>query len=106
MINITKAQGNQSTLKDGTLTDWTITLGEEELCSLPSHLSPEEFFHIRDAMHKLMLRAAKETREVEQQIAESRMQQVLETGNRQLNFLKQENEKLAEFVDTHTKEVA
>lgn len=106
MIDITKAQGNQTTFQDGTLSDWTITLGDEQLCSLPSHLSPEEFFHIRDVIHELMLRAAKDAREVEKRIAESKIAQILETGNRQLDFLKEENEKLAKFVDEQTKKVA
>ena len=101
MIDITKAQGNQTQRSDGTLSDWTVTLGDEELFSLPAKLTPEEFFEVRDAMHTMMLRAAEEMSELESQLCTVKIDKIVEVGDAKLNALKEENERLANAFEQH-----
>ena len=107
MIDITKAQANQTT-RNGIDEDWTVTLGEELLYTLPAHFSVQETFMIRDIVEKMMNRAAAETKEQEEQLCIVKMKRLTEHGDAKLDFLKAENIRLANALEQHmiTNEVA
>ena len=100
MIDIMAAQANQTTTEQGS-SDWTVTLGDELLYSLPSHYDHTEVFAIRDIVHKMMERAKAEMQEREQQLCIVKMKRLVELGDAKLDYLKEENEKLATALEQH-----
>ena len=100
MIDITKAQANQQSV-NGVDKDWVVTLDGEVLYTLPAYIKPEDTFIIRDAIEKVVNIAAAEVKEQEQQLCMVKINRVVENGNEQLNFLKDENERLATALEKH-----
>jgi hypothetical protein len=106
MIDITKAQANQTT-RSGVDSDWTVTLDGEQLYALPAHFTVQETFMIRDIVEKMMKRAAEEMKQQEQQLCLVKLKRLTEHGDAKLNALAAENERLAKFVEQHiNREVA
>lgn len=98
MIDITKAQANQTTT-NGVNGDWSVTLDGDELYKLPEYFSVQDTFLVRYVIEKMMALASEDTRNQEQQLAMVKMERVVSKGNTQLNLLKQENERLADVLE-------
>lgn len=106
MIDITKAQANQTT-RNGVNEDWTITLDGEELYTLPAHFTVQETFIVRGIIEDMMKRASDEMKEQEQQLCLVKLDHLMKHGDAKLNALAAENERLSEFVEQHiNREVA
>lgn len=99
MINITQAQANQTTT-NGVNSEWTVTLGKEELYRLPEHFSVQETFMVRDIVEKMMKRAEEETKEQEQQLSLVKLNYIVSNGDTKLEGLKRENLRLAQTLET------
>ena len=102
MIDITRAQANQST-HNGVNGDWIVTLEGEKIYTLPAHYSPQETFMIRDIIEKMMKKAEVEIREEENLHFDYKSNKLTEQNNAVLNELKAENERLATILDNHIK---
>lgn len=100
MIDITKAQANQSTTR-GVNSVWTITLDGEELYRLPEHFSVQDTFVVRDVVRAMMLRAAADTKAQEQALCAIKIERIVTHGDAKLDQLKAENERLAELLEAH-----
>lgn len=101
MIDITKAQTQQNSTH-GVAEDWVCTLDGEELYTLPAYIKPEDTFRIRDAIEKMMKRAAAEMRAQEEQLCLVKMNRLVEHGDAKLDALKAENERLATILENLT----
>ena len=102
MIDITRAQANQST-KNGINSDWVVTLESEKIYTLPAHYSAQETFVIRDIIEKMMEKAVVEVRNEENLHFDHKSNKLAEQYSAVLNELKAENERLATILDQHTK---
>lgn len=96
MIDITRAQANQST-RSGVNSEWTVTLEGEELYKLPSHFTAQETFEMRDIIQKMMGLASNEAREHEKARCDVRLGQYVVA----IDWLKAENERLAVILQNH-----
>lgn len=100
MIDITKAQAEQSTVK-GSHEDWIVSLDGEELYKLPAHFTVADTFIVRDVVEAMMKRAEKETKEQEQQMSIIKMQRLVTQVDAQLEALKQENIRISNVLQQH-----
>jgi hypothetical protein len=100
MINITKAQANQTTT-NGTNEDWTVTLGGETLYKLPANFTVQDTFLVRDIVEKMMERATKEALDQAKQLEIVKIERIVTNGDAQLNALKRENIRLSEILEQH-----
>ena len=101
MINLKNAGATRLTLKDGGYTDWSVTLDGEELYTLPSNFTAQNTFEIRRIIEKMMDYAHKQGLEEMKAKKDSEIEQILDTGNAQLNVLIDENEKIANALEKH-----
>jgi len=104
MIDITKAQANQTTT-NGIDGDWTVTLDGEELYKLPSHYTVQDTFLVRDIVESMMKVAEKGGMEFEKQLGLVKLQHVVSNGNAQLDSLKRENMRLSQILEQHIEAV-
>ena len=102
MIDITRAQANQST-HNGVNGDWEVTLEGDKIYTLPARLSPQETFMIRDIIEKMMKKAVMDVKESEKVNYDGRINKLTENRDAALNELKAENERLATILDQHIK---
>ena len=100
MIDITRAQGNQSTT-NGISGDWKVTLDGEELYKLPAHYSPQETFMIRDIIEKMMKLAVAESQEEAKLQCDVRIASMTSHSDVVQTELIAENLRLATILDTH-----
>lgn len=98
MIDITKAQANQTT-REGVDGEWTVTLDGKTLYKLPAHFTVQETFAVRGIVEKMMNMAADETKAQQQQYWTARIEQITTNGDAKLNALAAENVRLAEFIE-------
>lgn len=98
MIDITKAQANQTTT-NGINGEWTITLDGEILYRLPENFTVQDTFLIRDIIEQMMSKASEEMRKQEQQLCLVKMNKVVANGDAQLDSLKRENIRLSETLE-------
>lgn len=96
MIDITRAQANQSTI-NGVDEDWIVTLEDEEIYKLPAKLTPQETFDIRDIIEKMMNIARQE----EQKKGDEKIAEVIKNGDAVLDSLKDENIRLSTVLEEH-----
>ena len=101
MINIKDSAAKQLTMQDGTLTDWKVTLDGEELYTLPSNFTVQNTFEIRRIIEKMMDYAHTQGMLKMQDIKDKEIEQILETGNTQLNALIEHNDSLAGALERH-----
>lgn len=100
MIDIATSQANQTGTESG-LSDWTVTLGDELLYSMPSHFTVQDTFLVRGIVESMMKRAETETKESEQQLCLIKMEHIVKHGDGKLAMLKDENERLATALEQH-----
>lgn len=98
MIDITKAQANQTTT-NGVNGEWIVTLEGEELYRLPEHFTVQETFMIRDIIQNMMAKASDEMKQQEQQLCLVKMNHVVSNGDAKLDALKRENLRLADALE-------
>ena len=98
MIDITKAQANQTT-NNGVHEDWVVTLDNEVLYKLPAHFSVQETFFVRDIIEVMMKKAAEEAREQVIQLSMVKENRIVSNGNAQLEVLKNENARLSMILE-------
>ncbi len=101
MLDITRAQTQQNST-NGVAEDWVCTLDGEELYTLPAYIKAEDTFRIRDAIEKMMKRAAAEMKVQEEQLCLVKMNRLTEHGDAKLDALKAENERLATILENLT----
>ena len=95
MIDINRAGMNQSTFPNGLNSDWSVTLDKEELFTLSKDYTVAQMFEIRDVIKKMMDLAHKQGTDEAKALANVTLNRVVENGNKQLDALKAENERLA-----------
>ena len=100
MIDITRAQANQATIK-GINEDWIVTLDSEVLYKLPAHFTVQETFLIRDIIENMIKIAVEEATAQEQQLNLVKMKHVVAKGDAQLDALKRENMRLSNILEQH-----
>lgn len=100
MIDITKAQANQTT-REGVNSEWTVTLEDETLYKLPAHFTVQETFMVRGIVEKMMKRAAGEMEKQQRQLCNMQIEQIVKNGDAKLNALAVENERLAIILENH-----
>ncbi len=101
MIKLKNSGATQLTLGDGTVTDWKVTLDGEELYTLPSNFTVQNTFEIRRIIEKMMDYAHKQGMLKMAGIKDIEIEQILETGNTQLNALVEHSDNLAEALARH-----
>ena len=101
MLNLKEAAATQLTMRDGTLTDWKVTLNEEELYTLPSYVTVQDTFEIRRIIEKMMSYAHEQGMLDMAATKDLEIEQILETGNTQLNALMEHNDSLAGALARH-----
>lgn len=94
MIDIKKAQANQTTIK-GINEDWVVTLDGEQIYTLPAVLSPDETFKVRDGLANVieMVRAEERTK------YDNEIAKIVEGGDKLLDALESENQRLSEALE-------
>ncbi len=100
MINITRAQANQTTV-NGIDQDWIVTLDSEHLYTLPAHFSVEETFKVRDIAEKMMKLAAEEMKAQEEQLSLVKINHIVSNGEARLEALARENERISTILEQH-----
>ena len=101
MINLKAAGCTQLTLKEGGNTDWLITLDGEELYSLPEKFTVQDTLLVRKIAEKLVLRAYTEGMIEMARIKDIELEQLLQVGNSQLDFLISNNKELSAALERH-----
>ena len=94
MIQIKNSAATQLTI-DNELTDWKVTLDGEVLYTLPSNFTVQDTFAIRRIIEKMMDYAYEEGMNDMKVIKDKKIEQILETGNNQLDALTLHNDNLA-----------
>ena len=103
MIDITRAQANQTTI-NGVDKEWIITLDKEELYVLPAHFSVQETFLVRRIVEQMIKRAVKEATDLLDKHSTLHMQKVIINGDAQLDALRRENIRLANTLEHLTQQ--
>ena len=101
MIELKNAAASQLTMEDGTLTRWQISLGGEDLYTLPSNFTVQDTFEIRRIIEKMMAYAHEQGELTMEELKDSEIEHILETGNAQLAELITHNNNLAEALARH-----
>lgn len=101
MIKLENSAANQQTMKDGAVSDWVVSLDGEELYKLPAILTPQNTFEIRRIIEKMMDYAHKQGMLEAETKKDLEIEQILETGNAQLDALVAHNESLAGALARH-----
>ncbi len=101
MIDLKNAGATQLTSEDGELSTWKVSLDGEELYTLPAEFTVQNTFEIRRIVEKMMS-YAHEQGMLEMQAEKNReIEQLLETGNAQLDALITHNDSLANALARH-----
>ena len=101
MIDIKNSGATQLTMKGGVLSEWKVTLDGEELYTLPSDFTVQNTFEIRRIIEKMMVYAHTEGLNEMALRKDKEIEQLLETGNAQLDALKDENLRIATAFEKH-----
>jgi len=101
MIKLGNAAATQLTMKDGTVTDWKVNLEGVELYTLPSEFTVQNTFEVRKIIEKMMAYAHEQGKLEMQAQKDLEIEQILNTGNTQLNALMEENGQLAIALEKH-----
>jgi len=96
MINIQKAQGNQTT-RNGVNEDWIVTLDEEEIYKLPAHFTVQETFMIRDIKKDMINRVVAD----EKLACDERVADIVKNGDAVVQLLKDENLRISTALEQH-----
>lgn len=103
MTDITKAQATQLTGPNVENKDWKVTIGEEELYTLPASYSVQDTFTIRDVVEKMMKKAYNEGLQEMAAKKDKEIENIKTVGQNQIDFLASENEKIANAFDNLSK---
>ena len=101
MIKLKNAGCTQLTLEDGTVTEWKVSLDGEELYTLPAEFTVQNTFEIRRIIEKMMDYAHEQGMLEMQAKKDIEIEQLLETGNAQLDALIKHNDSLADALARH-----
>ena len=101
MIELKNAAASQLMMEDGTLTRWQISLDGEDLYTLPSNFTVQDTFEIRRVIEKMMDYAHEQGELKMAELKDSEIEQILETGNAQLDELITHNDNLAGALARH-----
>ena len=101
MIDLSKAGCQQNTLKDGSVTDWSVTVDKEELFVLPNYVTVQDTFKLRRVVEKMMEYAYSEGMKDMASSKDSDIEQLLKVGNSQLDALVLERNELGLALERH-----
>ena len=96
MIDIARADAHQSTI-NGVTGDWIVKLDGKELYTLPANFTSTDTFLVRGIIEKMLTQASDDVHAE----CSARIEKIVEHGNRQLDVLKAENERLATALEQH-----
>ena len=102
MIDIKNAGATQLTTQEGEVSDWKVTLDGEELYTLPSNFTVQNTFEIRRILEKMMDYAHTQGLQEMELVKDKRIEEILQTGNIQLNSLIEQNLELASALERHS----
>ena len=100
MINM-KAAGATQLTESGVLSDWIVTLNEEEMYTLPPQLSAQETIDIRRIVEKYMKYAYNEGMKDMEDRKNIEIEQLLIVGNAQLDALILDRDELSLALERH-----
>ena len=101
MVDLKNAGCQQNTLRDGSLTDWVVTVDDEEVFALPSYVTVQDTFKLRRIVEKMMTYAYSEGMKDMASSKDSDIKQLLKVGNSQLDALVLERDELGLALERH-----
>ena len=101
MTNLKNSGATQLTLNGGEVTDWKVTLEGKELYTLPASFTIQDTFYVRRVIEKMMQLSYDEGSEDTEKRKDKEVEQLLKTGNSQLDALKDENLRIATAFEKH-----
>lgn len=90
-----KAQMSQSTYADGSKSDWTVSIGEEELFTLDSSYTDKQMFEVRDIIVKMIERAHKQGYDLAYSAITPQVENLKKVHQKQIDALMATNSRLA-----------
>lgn len=101
MIDLKQAGCQQNTMKDGTITDWSVTVDGEEVFTLPSYVTTQDTFKLRRIVEDMMAYAYSEGMKDMANTKDGEIEQLLKVGNAQLDALIEQNSELSLALERH-----
>ena len=101
MIDYKTAGCQQNTLKDGSITDWSVTVEGKEVFTLPDYVTVQDTFKLRRIVEKQTEYAYGEGMKDMANIKNAEIKQMLEIGNNQLAELIAANSELSLALERH-----
>lgn len=101
MIDLKTAGCQQNTLKDGSVTDWEVSVDGEELFTLPSYVTVQDTFKLRRVVEEMMTYAYSEGMKDMADKKDAEIEQLLKVGNAQLDALVLDRNELSLALERH-----